>query len=129
MEDFILREINRIGELVHGLLIKLRLRKEQDGDAPASTSVKTELAEKLHLSIDTLLAEEDFIRTLCEEHGFGSSDLELFAELLADLAAAAEDPAERKRLAVAACTIYRYQDAHGADVSFNRYYILKELVK
>lgn len=129
MEDFILREIDRIGELLCALLEKLHLRKAQGNAAEACIQTRTELAEHLDMDVDTLLAQDDFIRLLAEEHGFSAAHLEQFAELLAGLAAAAPGREEQQRHAAAACAIYRHLDAQEAPASFNRYYILKELTQ
>lgn len=118
MEDFILREIDKIG-----------ISEQTDASQTVDTTTKTELVDRLDIDIETLLSEEDFIRALVEKHGFDTNHLELFAELLADLAAAAETPAEARKCAAAACAVYKYQDAHKAPVSIGRYYILKELAK
>lgn len=129
MEDFILREIDKIGVLLRGILRKIGLLGQTDSADTVVETTKTELAGQLSIDIDTLLAEEDFVSVLAERHGFGPDDLELFAELLADLAAAADTPAEAQKCAAAACAVYKYQDAHKAPASLGRYYILKELAK
>ena len=87
----------------------------------------TELAEALDLDIDTLLAREDFIGVLTREYGFSDENLEKFAELLFDFAAASPDRDATVRLACGITAIYRYLDEKKALVSLNRYYILKEL--
>ena len=62
MEDYILREIDKIGKLIEALLQKAGiLRRSGAGEAVCETAW-TELAEALDLDIDTLLAREDFIR-------------------------------------------------------------------
>ena len=68
MEDYILREINRIGELIAALLDKIGLLKKSGAPELIRETAKTELAEKLNLDIDTLLAGEDFIATLSLIH-------------------------------------------------------------
>ena len=105
MEDYILREINRIGELIAALLDKIGLLKKSGAPELIRETAKTELAEQLDLDIDTLLAGEDFIATLVGEYGFSDADLEKFAEL------------------------YSYLDEKKAPASLNRYYILKDLDK
>lgn len=127
MEDFILREIDRIGELLRALLGKVGLLKASHDDKAAIATAKTELVVNLNMDIESLLTQDDFIGVLVQEHGFSNGNLEQFAELLADLAAASDEREERQRLAAAACAIYKYQDAHKAPASLNRYYILKEL--
>lgn len=127
MEDYILREINRIGELIAALLNKIGLMRQSASPEQIRTTAKTELAEKL--DIDTLLDELDFIGRLTDEYGFGDQELDKFAELLFDMAAASEQHAERLRLAAAVGAIYSYLDAKKAPASLNRYYILKDLDK
>ena len=127
MEDFILREIDKIGVLLRGMLHKIGILRRSDAPETVGPTAKTELADRL--DIEALLAEEDFVSVLVERHGFGPDDLELFPELLADLAAAAETSDEARRCAAAACPVYRHQGAHKAPASLGRYYILKELAK
>ena len=81
MEDYILREIDKIGKLIEALLQKAGiLRRSGAGEAVCETAW-TELAEALDLDIDTLLAREDFIGVLIREYGFSDENLEKFAEL------------------------------------------------
>ena len=129
MEDYILREINRIGELIAALMAKIGLMRQSASPEQIRTTAKTELAEKLDIDIDTLLDEADFIGRLTDEYGFGDQELDKFAELLFDMVAASEQPAERLRLAAAVGAIYSYLDAKKAPASLNRYYILKDLDK
>ena len=126
MEDYILREINRIGELIAA---KIGLMRQSASPEQIRTTAKTELAEKLDIDIDTLLDEPDFIGRLTDEYGFGDQELDKFAELLFDMVAASEQHAERLRLAAAVGAIYSYLDAKKAPASLNRYYILKDLEK
>ena len=126
MEDYILREIDKIGKLIEALLQKAGiLRRSGAGEAVCETAW-TELAEALDLDIDTLLAREDFIGVLIREYGFSDENLEKFAELLFDFAAASPDRDATVRLACGITAIYRYLDEKKAPVSLNRYYILKE---
>ena len=121
MEDYILREIDKIGKLIEALLQKAGiLRRSGAGEAVCETA-RTELAEALDLDIDTLLAREDFIGVLTREYGFSDENLEKFA------AAASPDRDATVRLACGITAIYRYLDEKKAPVSLNRYYILKEL--
>lgn len=64
---------------------------------------------------------------LIREYGFSDENLEKFAELLFDFAAASPDRDATVRLACGITAIYRYLDEKKAPVSLNRYYILKEL--
>ena len=129
MEDYILREINRIGELIAALLNKIGVMRQSASPEQIRTTAKTELAEKLDIDIDTLLDDADFIGRLTGEYGFDNENLEKFAELPCDMVAASEQHAERLRLEAAVGAIYSYLDAKKAPASLNRYYILKDLDK
>ena len=129
MEDYILREINRIGELIAALLDKVGLLKKSGTPEHIRETAKTELAEKLNLDIDTLLTEEDFIATLVGEYGFSDADLEKFAELLFDFVAASDNRDEQLRLAAGVGALYSYLDRKKAPASLNRYYTLRDLDK
>lgn len=129
MEDYILREINRIGELLAALLDKIGLLKRSGTPERIRTAAKTELAETLDVDIDTLLCGPDFIGRLTDEYGFSDENLEKFAELLFDMVAATDDSDERLRLAAGVGAIYSHLDAKKAPASLNRYYILKDLDK
>lgn len=129
MEDYILREINRIGELITALLDKAGLLKKSGAPELIREAAKTELAEKLNLDIDALLAQEDFTATLVGQYGFSDADLDKFAELLFDLVAASDDRTERLRLAAGVGALYSYLDQKKAPASLNRYYILRDLDK
>ena len=74
MEDYILREINRIGELIAALMAKIGLMRQSASPEQIRTTAKTELAEKLDIDIDTLLDEADFIGRLTDEYGFGGPE-------------------------------------------------------
>ena len=128
MGDYILKEIDKIGILLRGILHKLKLIKD-NSDEFSVEDTKLELVEKLHIDMDELLAKDDFIRILVEEHEFDEPSMELFAEVLADMAFAAERVEDRHRFGRAACEIYKFQDVRHAPASFNRYYILKELAR
>ena len=127
MEDYILREIDKIGKLIEALLQKAGiLRRSGAGEAVCETAW-TELAEALDLDIDTLLAREDFIGVLIREYGFSDANLEKFAELLLEFAAASPDRDATVRLACGITAICRDLDEKKAPVSLNRYYSLEEL--
>ena len=64
MEDYILREINRIGELIAALLDKIGLLKKSGAPELIRETAKTELAEQLDLDIHPLLAVPDSIAPL-----------------------------------------------------------------
>lgn len=126
MEDYILREIDKIGKLIEALLQKAGiLRRSGAGEAVCETAW-TELAEALDLDIDTLLAREDFIGVLTREYGFSDENLENSPSCCS-----ISRPLRRSdatvRLACGITAIYRYLDEKKALVSLNRYYILKEL--
>ena len=127
MEDYILREIDKIGKLIEALLQKAGiLRRSGAGEAVCETA-RTELAEALDLDIDHKISSDVFGGVFSCGCGFSDENLEKFAELLFDFAAASPDRDATVRLACGITAIYRYLDEKKAPVSLNRYYILKEL--
>ncbi len=128
MEDYILREIDKIGKLIQAVLQKVGLVKQSD-ESCVYRAAKVELLEKLNLDIDILLENENFVNILTGEYGFSNDNLEKFAELLFDLAVASYDEPERMKLITGINAVYKYLDKHECSFSLNRYYILKELKK
>ncbi len=124
MADFILREIDKLGQLLEALLRRVGVRRTEEEEPQAA---RTELIEALGEDLDTLLADQDFVGRLRRERGFEDRHLEQLAELLADLVAATEVREEKLPLIGGVMAIYRDLDARGAEPSLNRYYILEEL--
>ena len=124
MEDYIVREIDKIGVLLRGLLARLGAGS---GGRQAAEECRAELRERLGLELDSLLRREEFIGELCGRYGFGQEHLEQFAELLFGLLRASSDAAERRRLAACTVAVCRRLDAAGAPPSLGRYLILQQL--
>lgn len=127
MEDFILREIDKIGTLLRALLERTGLLVRSDDPGQARSVVRTELLEGLGTELDALLDDPDPGRLLAERHGFAEEHLEQFARLLFELLPAEPQRAERSRMARAIAAIHRYLDECRAPASFDRYRILEEL--
>ncbi len=150
MGDYILREIDRIGELLRALLDRagalrhagsgLQLRETtpdslpdtaagriRDAEAGLRDTIRNGLRTEAGIDIDALAASPDPVRHLTDRHGLAEEHLELLAELLFDLAAAAPDRAEQRRLARTADALCRHLDACGAPASFGRYLLLQKL--
>lgn len=125
MEDYIVREIDRIGVLLRGLLA--RVAGASGGEERRAAECRRELRAALDLELDALLAREDFIEELRGRCGFGDEHLEPFAELLFELFRSSSDPVQRRRMAGCVIAVYRYLDAAGFPPSWNRYLILREL--
>ena len=82
MEDFILREIDRLGEML--LMIARRLGL-LDGDTPdySLTDVKEEFdKESLPIDLDTLLQQDNPVWYLVEEEKLSDHGLESFIDIL-----------------------------------------------
>ncbi|MDL2231322.1 hypothetical protein LJB85_01110 [Porphyromonadaceae bacterium OttesenSCG-928-L07] len=129
MEDYIKREIDKIGKIVEAVLVKLGVLKKSGETASLYGIAKTELLEGLNIDLDTLLESENFIDILVHEHHFNSDHLEKFAELLFDFLIAAEDKTTQTGLVSNINSIYQYLEKNEMAISLNRYYILKELEK
>lgn len=127
MEDYIKREIDKIGKLIRAILQKIGVMRASATDQSIVEATKVELLEKLDLDLDAVLESEDFVTILVERHSFSPENLESFAELLFDLIAATADHTEKKKLAFNISALYKYLDSHSKSLSINRFYILKEL--
>ena len=82
MEDFILREIDRLGEMLLLIARKLGLL---DGDTPdySMTDVKDEFGKtSLPFDLDTVLRQENPVWYLVETEGLSDHALETFIEIL-----------------------------------------------
>lgn len=82
MEDYILREIDRIGELLQHVARKLGLLKD-DVPSYSLTDVQTEFDNvEIPWTLDEVLAHDNPILYLVEEHNISEKGLELFVEIL-----------------------------------------------
>lgn len=127
MEDYIIREINKIGKLIEALLIRVGAMKRSGEQAEVYAVSKTELLERMNLDLDAVLDSEDLPGVLRTQYGFDDESMERFAELLFDLVVASQETEEQRKLAHSIGTIYCDLDAKKAPASLNRYYILKDL--
>lgn len=128
MEDYIKREIDKIGKVIEAILLKVGiLKKENKSEDFIIKTSKSELFERLNIDIDKLLQNEDFINILVHEHQFNNDNLELLANLIFDFIQQSNSPEEKKRLISCISKVYLYLDESGHPISFNRIYILEEL--
>ncbi len=127
MEDYILREINKIGQLIEAILQKLGVMKGATQEEKLYAAAKEELLEKLKMNVEELPEGDEIVPYLRQKYEFTNADLEKFAELLFTLVPPAPDPDTRMRLVARIIGIYRYLEVHESSFSWNRYYILKEL--
>ncbi|MEG1885696.1 MAG: hypothetical protein RR182_05360 [Alistipes sp.] len=129
MEDYILREIDKIGKVIEAILFRIGILKKSNNDETLYETTKVELLERLDLDIDTLLENENFTDILIGKYGFSNNNLEKFAELLYDFVNTSQDQTERMKLVSCIGAIYKYLEKNEASLSLDRYYILKELEK
>ena len=82
MEDFILREIDRIGELMLQIAIRLGLFK--DGNPKCTLAdVKAEFGKaELDYNLDDILSEENPVLYLVEQKGISDKCLEIMTDIL-----------------------------------------------
>ena len=128
MEDYIKREIDKIGKMLAAIIQKIGVLKETKSDDVVNVA-KLELVEGLNLDIDELLQKEEFIEILIQEHHFNNDNLEKFADLIFDFIEATDDTDEKQNLIRCIVNIYKYLDESSNTISFHRHYILKELKK
>lgn len=127
MEDYIMREIDKIGKVIEAILLRIGVQTGSRQDETIAEATKTELAEQLNLDIDALLAQGELIETLAQVYGFSLNNLEKFAELLFDLTIASSDKDEKEKITEHIFSIYDHLKRAGADLSFTSYVILEEL--
>lgn len=116
-----------LGQMIAAILERVGVMKRGGGGEPLLPAVKTELAERLDVDLDTLLADDDPAGILVARYGFDDGNLEKFAELLFDVAEASDAAEERRRLADGIRKIYGYLERNSNSVSLYRYEILREL--
>ena len=128
MEDYIKREIDKIGKRLAAILQKIGVLKETKSDDLVNVA-KLELVEGLNLDIEELLQKEEFIEILIQEYHFNNDNLEKFGDLIFDFIETTDDINERQNLIRCIINIYKYLDENSNTISFHRHYILKELKK
>lgn len=129
MEDFIMREIDKIGKIIEAILIKVGVLKRSGGAETVHSQTKLELAEKLDMDIDSLIVRNDFANILKSRYGFSDADLGKFTGLMLDFVETAPDKAAADKYVSAALNIFRHLEKTASDFSFDNYYILEELKK
>ncbi len=127
MQDILIREIERLGQMIAAILERVGGMRRSGSGEPVLPVVKTELADRLDMDLDTLLEEDDPADVLVSRYGFDTGNLEKFAELLFDVTVASDDTSERRRLAAGIRNIYGYLEHNTNSASLYRYEILREL--
>jgi hypothetical protein len=127
MKDFILREIDKMGTVIEAILLKIGILKRENKSNYLIEIAKLELLKNLNIDIDQLLQDEQFVEILIQEYRFNNNNLEKFAELLFDFIETANNMDEKKKLISSICKIYSSLEGKKYPISFNMFYILKEL--
>ena len=82
MEDFILKEIDRIGQMLMGIARKLGLLRDETPNYSLS-DVKEEFeAASLPFDLDSVLKQENPVLYLVEDVRFSDQGLEMFIDIL-----------------------------------------------
>lgn len=82
MEDFILKEIDRIGQMLMGIARKLGLLRDETPNY-SLTDVKEEFAQaSLHFDLDSVLQQENPVLYLVQEVKISDQGLEMFIDIL-----------------------------------------------
>lgn len=81
-DDYLIREIDRIGEMLVQIAHRLGLFGEQDKAIPLDT-IKAEVADsELELDIDEVLGQDQPVIWLVEQKHFSDKALETFTDIL-----------------------------------------------
>lgn len=128
-EDYILREIDKIGQIIRALLDKIGVLKSKHTPDTVYEAARSGMRDHLDMKLEELLDSDDIPATLVEKHGFSHDNLEQFIELLFETAKASDDTAERQKMVAAVRAVSAYLEKRGTVFSLGRYYILTELDK
>lgn len=122
-EDFILREIQKISELLLGIIGKL-IRKKEQSIEETEAEIEAGLAENIEALKDFFqLSSEEIIDIYQNTQALNSDNLELLANLLFEmgiLANGKDDTGRMEQNLVKATKIYEFIDAEGDTFSFMR---------
>lgn len=124
-----MKEIDKIGKIIEAILMKIGILKTSGERESVHSQTKIELAEKLNIDIDDLVAREDFPGILVREYGFSDANLGKFIQLMLDFIETAHDTATAEKYTFAALAIYSYLGKNASNFSFDNYYIMEELKK
>jgi hypothetical protein len=128
--DYILREIEKIGAMIMGMIGKMRRRKEEgeQSNEDEFSEWKVELRENASLDLDVLLHTElqDFATFFERQKGYNEANTELIADLLVQIA---KNPIgyDARELKMKALEIYQYLDTSSKTYSFERVNKIKQL--
>lgn len=129
MEDYITREVSKTTAAIETILKEIvPLVEKKVPSAEIHDCVKTELAGRLGLDIDTVLSKDDFINVLVSEYGFGNDSLNALAELLYTMLRNDEGKDEmHNAYAKAIVSVNKWLDGRGVTFSATRHYVLEEM--
>lgn len=126
MEDYILREINKIGLIIVALIEKLRLARSVSSENDAYEVVKSEMQTELKFNVEELIIKGERAEDIAKRHQFNDENLEKFAELLYEFQQST-DNIELKFLYIDTIkSIYRYLEGKGSLILYSSY-VIKEV--
>jgi two-component SAPR family response regulator len=129
MEDYILKEIDKIGKLIEAILLKIGVLKSENKHEDIIGFSKSELVNQLNIDIDKLLQNEKFIEILIQERQFTNSNLEQFADLLFDFIETTHSNDEKYILIYSIQKIFLHLAENKHPFSFKMFYIMDEFKK
>jgi hypothetical protein len=129
MEDYILKEIDKIGKVIEAILFKIGILKSENKREDIIEFSKLELVNKLNIDIDKLLQNEKFIDILIQEHHFTTGNLEQFADLLFDFIETANSNDDKNILIYSIQKIFLRLEENKHPLSFKMFYIMEEFQK
>ena len=126
MEDYIMKEVSKIGEAISAMLAKFRLHADNVDAVQLRGQVSAELSELLGADIDSLISRDDFVTTLVSAHHFSNDDLNRLAELLYAMLRADDGKDEvHHSYAKAIVLINKWLDGNDVAYSASRNYVLE----
>jgi hypothetical protein len=129
MEDFILKEIDKIGKVIEAILLKIGFLKKEKHHKDIIELSKVELVNKLNIDIDKLLQNEDFINILIQDYKFSLDNLSQFADLLFDFFEITDSIHEKNELIHSIQQIFSHLEKNKYPFSFKMLYMIDEFKK
>jgi hypothetical protein len=129
MEDFILKEIDKIGKVIEAILLKIGVLKKDKQQKDIIELSKVEMVNKLNIDIDKLLQSEDFINTLIQDYKFSPDNLSQFADLLFDFFEITDSVHEKNRLIHSIQQLFLHLEENKYPFSFKMFYMIDEFKK
>ncbi len=124
MEDYIIREINKIGAIILSIISRYQSSRQEQVAPVQSTCLKI---PELDLDVEELLRQSEPVKYLYGRYDFDDENFELFSRLLFEIYMVEESESKREQIVTIITEIYGYIRLKGRYFSLDMHYISHEL--